>query len=542
MKFAKRIIALSLALAVSAGILAGCGGANSNAKVLRLNNSEEPGSLHPAIVQGSHESWILENIMEGLYKKDPGAKIVPGIAKEEATVSEDGLVYTFKLRDDAVWTNGDPVTAQDFEFSWKYTLNPNTPSNYSYQLYYIKGAEAFNTSKETDAAKLKELENAVGIKSLDDKTLEVTLERPTPYFLELTSFFTYLPVNKKVQEANANWDKEAETYVSNGPFTMTEWNHKQNIKLTKNETYYDKDKIKLEGVDFAMISDENTAWQMYQSGELHLTMPVPQEITAKLRAEGNDELNIAPDFTTYFYRFNTTRKPFNNVKVRKALAMAMDRTALVEKVVKGGQTPAYGFVTMGIPDENGNEFQTNNYFKEDFVEAKRLLEEGLKEEGMSLNTFSFTILYNTMESHKKIAEAIQDMWKKNLGVNVKLENVEFQVKLDREDKLDYDVSRSGWTGDYVDPMTFLDMFLSTSTQNDSGFANAEYDKLIHQAQSSNDQKVRMEAMRKAEKILMDEMPIIPIYFYTRPYVLKSNVEGVFDIVNRYPQFKYAEIK
>jgi oligopeptide transport system substrate-binding protein len=421
-------------------------------------------------------------------------------------------------------------------------LSPKTPSNYAYQLYYLKGAEEFNTSKETDPAKLKALEDKVGVKALDDKTLQVNLKSPTPYFLDLTSFYTYLPVDKKVQQADAKWDKEAKTYVSNGPFTLAEWNHKQSIKLAKNDKYYDKDRIKLNGVDFAMVADENTAWQMYQAGELDLVYPLPQEITAKLKNENNKELVIAPDLSTYFYRFNTTKKPFNNVKVRKALAMAINRTDLVDKVAMGGQTPAFGYTSLGIKDENGKEFQTNNYFKEDLTQAKQLLSEGLKEEGMDLSKFTFTILYNTSEGHKKIAEAIQDMWKKNLGVNVKLENVEFQVKLDREDKLDFEVDRSGWVGDYVDPMTFLDMFVSTGTQNDTGWKNADYDKFIKEAQTSNDQAKRMTAMRSAEKILMDEMPIMPIYYYTKPYTVKSNVTGLYDVVNRYPQYKYVEIK
>jgi oligopeptide transport system substrate-binding protein len=554
---------LSLMLAMSV-ILTGCfsqdqsdGKGSNNAsndkesnepKILHLNNNSEPGSLHPGKAQGTHDSWVLEHVMEGLTKKSPEGSIEPGMAKEW-TVSEDGLVYTFTLRDGVTWSNGDPVTAQDFEFAWKYALNPYTASEYAYQLYYLKGGAAFNSAnvKEGDPNKvtdeqLKALEDAVGVKALDEKTLQVTLEQPTPYFLDLTSFYTYYPVNKKVQEANPDWANEAATYVSNGAFKLVEWKHKESIKLVKNENYYDKDRINLDEVHFVILEDENTAWQMYRSGELDLVYPLPTDVIGQLSESQDPELIIGDDLATYFYRFNTTKKPFNNVKVRKALAMAIDRNAIVQYVTQGGQRGAYGLVPPGIPDVEGD-FQANtgNLFEENIEQAKQLLAEGLKEEGLTAMP-EFVILYNTSDAHKKIAEAIQEMWRKNLGVNVTLENVEFQVKIDREDALEYDVSRAGWIGDYVDPMTFIDMFVSNGQQNDTGWGNAEYDRLVNEAKTTMDQEVRMKNMHEAEKILMEEMPIMPIYFYTAPYAQKPYVKGIFKPVNRYPQFIYADIE
>ncbi|MBZ4645453.1 MAG: oligopeptide transport system substrate-binding protein [Petroclostridium sp.] len=509
-------------------------------KILRTNNQSEPGSLHPGKAQGTHDSWVLEHVFEGLTRKTPAGGIEAGVAKEWK-ISEDGLTYTFTLRDDAKWSNGDPVTAQDFEFAWKYALNPATASEYAYQLYYLAGAEAYNTTKETDAAKLKALEDAVGVKALNDKTLEVKLAQPTPYFLELVSFYTYYPVNKKVQEANKDWANEASTYVSNGAFKLAEWKHKESIKLAKNENYFDKDKIKLDGIEFVMLEDENTAWQMYRTGDLDLLYPIPADVTAQLNASKDPELVIGDDLSVYFYRFNNTKKPFNNVKVRKALSMAIDRKVIVESVAQGGERPAYGIVPPGIPDVQGDyQKNTGNLFEENVEKAKQLLAEGLKEEKM--DKLSFTLLYNTHDKHKKIAEAIQEMWRKNLGVEVTLENVEFQVKIDREDKLDYDVARAGWIGDYVDPMTFLDMFESKSQQNDTGWANADFDKLINQAKTTMDNSVRMKAMHDAEKIFIEEMPVMPIYFYTKPFTQKPYVKGVYTPVNRYPQFHYADIQ
>lgn len=549
----KTPVYLSLALSLSLAVT-GCGGGQKSAEpgkqgdtgsakqVLHMNNTEEPGSLHPGKAQGTHDSWPLEHMMEGLMKKDPSGKIVPGIAKDAPQVSPDGKTYTFTIRDDAKWSNGDPVTAQDFEYAWKYALNPATASEYAYQLYYLKGGEAYNTSKEKDAAKLKALEDAVGVKAKDDKTLVITLAAPTPYFTDLTSFYTYYPVDKKVQEKNPNWANEASTYVSDGPFKLVEWKHKQDIKMAKNENYYDKDKIKLDEIDWAEVADENTAWQMYKSGQLDIVYPLPTDVLGQLKSSNNPELHIAPDLSTYYYAFNTKKKPFDNVNIRKALSMAIDRNAIVTSVAQGGQKPAYGLVPPGIPDADGKDFQANggDYFKEDVAQAKELLAKGLKEEGLTAMP-KFTIVYNTNNGHKAIAEAIQEMWRKNLGVNVTLQNVEFQVKIDKGHKGDFEVLRDGWIGDFVDPMTFIDLFTKTSTQNDSAWTSPDYDKLAAIAKTSTDQAARMKAMHDAEKLMMDQMPIMPVYFYTKPYTLKPNVKGVFEVVNRYPQMMYAEI-
>lgn len=546
----RKLIFFVSTIVSAAMLLTGCGQAKAPAgqrtssterKILRVNNQTEPGSLHPGKAQGTHDSWIIEHVMEGLTKKSPDGKVVPGMA-QEWKISDDGLTYTFTLQDDIKWTNGDPVTAQDFEYAWKYALAPSTASEYAYQLYYLKGAEAFNTSTEKDPKKLKALEAAVGVKALEDKTLEVQLVKPTPYFIELQSFYTYLPVNKKVQEANPNWANEPSTYVSNGVFKISEWKHKESIKIVKSDSYYDKGKIKLDEIDFAMIEDENTAYQMYKSGDMDVAYPLPTDVIAQLKAVKDPEFVIAPDLATYFYRFNTTKKPFNNKKVRKALSMAIDRQAIVDNVTQGGQKPAFSYTPPGILDVKGDYQQnTGDLFKYDAAQAKKLLSEGLKEVGMHKMPV-VTITYNTMDAHKKIAEAIQEMWRKNLGIEVKLENVEFQVKIDREHKLDYDISRSGWIGDYVDPMTFLDMFESKSQQNDTGWKNSQYDALIQKAKSTMDTAARMKELHEAEKIFIDEMPIAPIYFYTKPYQAKSYVKGIFSPVNRYPQFQYADIQ
>ncbi|MFE4428085.1 peptide ABC transporter substrate-binding protein [Peribacillus butanolivorans] len=510
------------------------GGSSDSAKskVLNVNNSSEPGSLHPANAQGTHESWILEHTFEGLTKKTEEGKIVPGVA-ESWKISEDGLKWTFKLKDGLKWSNGDPLTANDFEYAWKYALKPETAADYAYQLYYLKGGEAYNSKKGK--------EEDVGVKATDDLTLEVTLEQPTPYFLDLTSFYTFYPIDKKVQEENPKWALDAKTHVSNGPFKLTEWKHKESLKIEKNENYYDKDKIKLDAVNFALIEDENTAWQMYQSGELDIAYPLPVDVQGQLVNSGDKEFKNGAELAVYYYNFNTKVKPFNNAKVRKALSMAIERKKITDNVAQGGQKPAYGVVPPGIPDASGD-FQENtgDLFAENVDEAKKLLKEGLAEEGMK-ELPDFSILYNTLDSHKKIAEAVQGMWRDNLGVEVTLENAEFQVKLDREKAGDFEISRAGWVGDYVDPMTFM-LWETDGAYNDADWSNKEYDKYLKEAKSTMEPKERMAALHKAEEVLIDEMPILPVYFYTKPYMVKSNVTGVYAPINAYPNFIYADKK
>ena len=310
--------------------------------------------------------------------------------------------------------------------------------------------------------------------------------------------------------------------------------------LAKNEHYYNKKAVKLSGIDFIISEDLNTNWQMYQNDEIQVDYDLPVDVIGKLKAEKNAELAIPTELATYFYRFNTTKKPFTNVKVRKALSMAIDRKALIDNVAQGGQLPAYALTPTGVPDAKG-EFRTNggDYFKENAEEAKALLAEGLKEEGM--DKLSFTITYNTSEQHKKIAEAIQQMWNK-LGVEVKLENVEMKVKVEREHALDFEVTRAGWIGDYIDPNTFLDLFTSWSTQNDTGWKNDKYDELIKNAANEFDVEKRMGYLHEAEKMIIEDFPIMPIYYYTRPMVVKPNLVGVVKAVNRDVNLVYADFK
>jgi len=529
-------VAIAMVLAVSV-LLTGCASKQpaASAKVMKtsFNAGAEPKTLDPAISTGVPESHLQTALFEGLTRIGEGEKVMPGIA-ESWKASADGTVITFKLRD-AKWSNGDAITAEDFKYSWLRALAPETASEYSYQLYYIKGAEDYNSKKGTA--------DAVGLKVVDPKTLEVTLAAPTPYFVALTAFHTLYPVNKKAVEASKEWSLKAETFVSDGPFKMQEWKHNDQVVVVKNENYWDAKNVKMSEITFKLLEDNKAALTAFESGQLDGTENIPTEDIDRLKA--SNVLKVDPYIGTYYYRFNVTKKPFDDVKVRKALAMAIDRKTLVEKVVKGGQKPAFAFTPPGMVDvEAGKDFRTvgGDFIKEDVAAAKALLAEAGYPDGKNWPA-DVTILYNTSSNHKLIAEAIQNMWKTNLGIDIKLRNEEWAVYLESQKTLNYNISRAGWIGDYADAMTFMDMFVTGGGNNQTGWSNAEYDKQIKDvANKSGDQKVRIPAMHAAEKVLMDEMPILPIYYYTNPWVLKANVKGVFRSSLGPIDYKFATVE
>lgn len=507
-------------------------------KILRTNNSSEPASLDPALAKGTHESWILQHAFTGLMSYDENGDLAPAMA-ESYDESDDGLTYTFHIREDAKWSNGDPVKASDFEYAWKRVVDPKLASDYAYQISnYVVGAEEYlNGDGSADD---------IGIKSIDDKTLEVKLKKPSPYFLGLTAFYTLYPVNQNVVEANADWAKDPTNteFVSNGPFKITGWDHNQKITLRKNPDWYRADEVKLDGIDLDIIEEQNTQYTKYEGGEYDFIINPPTAVVDKLIKEDNPELIIGGDVATYYYQFNNKEKPFNNAKVRNALSMAIDRKAIVENITKGGQIPAEGLVPFGFLDPDGKEFRdrNGNLIKEDKEKAKDLLEEGLAEEGMKLEDLNGTvILFNTNEAHRNIAQAVQQMWKQAFGVDFQLENAEFKVVIDRRKNGDYKISRAGWVGDYLDPNTMLDIMMTDNGNNDVFYSNKDFDKLMAEAGDSADNEFRFEKMAEAEKILIDDMPIIPIYFYTQPYMQKPYVSGIYKTNINYPTLTFADI-
>lgn len=525
-------VVLSVVLVLGA-LLAGCGtkSGNGGEQAFRMNLHSEPPTLDPGQSQDNISSTVLTALYEGLVQLDADNKPQPGMA-EKWDISDDKTKYTFHLRKDAKWSNGDPVTAHDFEFAWKRVLDPKAEPAppYAYQLYYLKNAQNYNVI-EDNPNHISD-PNQVGVKATDDYTLEVTLESPTPYFLGLTSFMTYYPVHTKTVQSNPAWASEANSIITNGPFKISQWKHNDSIELVPNENYYDKGNIHLTKVNLTMVNNASTELSMYETNQLDYTGKPTGEIPAdqlpKLKESKKDEMEIKGIASTYYYVFNTTAAPFDNVKIRKAFAMAIDRQEIVDKVTLAGELPAYGFVSPGISgaDKEYRQEYKDDFFKEDIEEAKKLLAEGMQEKGYA-KLPEITLIHNEGAGHKKVAEAIADMWNKKLGVSVKTEVQEWGVFLKNRTNLNYQIARAGWGADYNDPMTYMDLWTSTSGNNDSGWKNKEYDGLVKEATTSFDQKKRMESMSKAEKLLMDDMVILPIYYYSNVRLLKPGFQDIF---------------
>ncbi|MBF8984358.1 peptide ABC transporter substrate-binding protein [Lutibacter sp. B2] len=487
--------------------------------VLKWNLGSEPKTIDPQLNSASDGGHIINNMYEGLMREVDG-KLQPAAA-ERYEVSDDGLTYTFYLRDEK-WSDGEPIKASDFEYAWKRAIDPNLvpePAEYAFQLFYVKGAqEAYEGKGSLDD---------VGIKAIDDKKLQVTLNAPTEYFLELTSFYTYMPVRKDVVEKDPEgWAKNPELVVSNGPFKLKEYALGDKIVLEKNTNYYDVDKVKIDTIEAVMIVDESTALTAYESGELDvLDEKIPVQEIPRLK-ESDPTFKIIPQVGTYYYIFNVTKKPTDDIRVRKALTLAIDRKAIVEKITKAGQVPATGFVPPKLYDADKKEFRevAGDYGidpnKASVEEAKALLADAGYPDGKGLPEME--LIYNTSESHKAIAEAIQEMWKTNLGVNVKLTNQEWAVFQDTRHQGNFTIARAGWLGDYADPMTMLDLWLSYSGNNDAQWKKPEYDKLIEGAKKITG-KERFDLLYQAEKMMMDDMMVMPIYYYTKPVMVKERV-------------------
>ncbi|MEC2129675.1 peptide ABC transporter substrate-binding protein [Brevibacillus centrosporus] len=483
-------------------------------QVLRWNLHSEPPSADPGLAEDTTSAAVTKALFDGLTRIGPEGKPVEAVA-EKIDVSEDLKTYTFTLRE-SKWSNGEPVTAHDFEYAWKRALDPKTASNYAYQLYYIKNAEKANKGEGS-------LDD-VGVKAADDKTLKVELANPTPFFLELTAFQTYFPVNKKLIESNPNWAGDAKTHVGNGPFKLETWDHKSKMVMVKNENYWDKDNVKLDKINFSMVEDENTELSMFENGEIDWAgsplSSLPTDAMPALKDSG--KLQVKPVGATYWYKFNTEKPPFNNVKIRKAFAYSINRQTLIDNVLQANQQPAMAAVPPTMALNQGGYFKDN-----DQETAKQLLDEGLKELGMT-KLPPITLAYNTSEGHKKIAEAIQDQWRKNLGAEVKLENQEWKVYLETMHEGNYQVGRLGWSGDFNDPINFLELFKDKNGgNNDTRWENPKFKELLNQSAMEGDPEKRKAILGEAEKIMMDEMPIMPIYFYTHTWVKNDKVKGVY---------------
>ena len=505
-------------------------------QIYHHGNGSEPQGIDPHIVTGVPEHHILISLCEGLTIPNPNPDDMNGYmagTAESWSVSEDGREYIFNINKNARWSNGEPVTANDFVWSWKRILTASLGSQYPDMLYYLVGAYEYHNGLTDDFSQ-------VGVKAIDQKTLKVNLKNPTPFFLGLLSHYSTWPVHKEtvlkygdIDDRNGEWTRPG-NFVCNGPFQLQSWELNNKIIVEKNPYYYDASIVKLNEIHYYPVSNVMTEDRMFRAGQLHLTSTLPSQ-KCPIYIEENPNLRIDPYMGTYFYRINTNHEALKDVRVRKALAYSIDRELLVNKVTKCGQIPAYSFTP---PGSNGYEPKTQIPFDPEL--AKSLLEDaGYSDE----NPFpKLEILFNTNEDHRKIALAIQQMWQVNLGIEIELVNQDWKVYLNREMIGDFQISRAGWIGDYEDPNTFLDLMRPNRGNNKTGWENIEYDELVEKANTINNQSERYEMLYKAEEILIDNMPIIPLYTYVRSYQLSPDVKGFNPHIldHHHPKFIYLE--
>ena len=506
-------------------------------QIYHHGNGSEPQGIDPHIVTGVPEHHILISLCEGLTIPNPDPKdsngYIPGTA-ESWSISEDGKEYIFKLNKNAKWSNGEPVTADDFVWSWKRILTASLGSQYPDMLYYLEGAYEYHNGLTNNF-------DEVGVKALDTHTLKVNLKNPTPFFIGLLSHYSTWPVHKEtvlkygdIDDRNGEWTRPG-NFVCNGPFQLKTWELNNKIVVEKNPYYYDASIVRLNEIHYYPVSNVMTEDRMFRAGQLHLTSSFPTQKCPMYIEEKNPTFKIDPYMGTYFYRINTENKALSDVRVRKALAYSIDRKLLVDKVTQCGQIPAYSFTPPG-----SNGYQPSTEIPYDPILAKQLLAAaGYSPE----NPFpKLEILFNTNEGHRKVALAIQQMWQNELGIEVELVNQDWKVYLSREMVGDFQISRAGWIGDYEDPNTFLDLMRPNRGNNKTGWEDMDFDALIEKANTINDQNERYELLNKAEKILIENMPIIPLYTYVRVYQLSSDVKGFYPHIldHHHPKFIYLE--
>ncbi len=494
--------------------LSSCGKKDHSGFALKENGivlilDAEPKTFDPAYITGNIGIRVAAALFEGLtVYNEKTLEPEPGIA-ESWTVSEDGKIYTFSLKE-TKWSNGDPLTAQDFVFSWERVLNSETASEYAYMLFPIKNAVKYNKKK----CKFSD----VGIRA-EGNILTVTLENPTPYFLDLTSFVTYYPVNPSlVKLYGENWIQK-EHFMGNGPFVLEKHLMHDSITLRKNPEFHDAANVKLDKIVMKIIEDQVTGFNEYDAVKADIFTSVPTDIFANIKDSGRSDLHVYPMLATYFFRFNTKRKPFNDKLVRQAIALAVDNDKIVNDITGAGEKPASSFVP---PQTAGASSFTNPETYNPEKARELLTKAGFNEK----NPFpKVEYLYNTSEDHKKVARGLCDMLKKNLGIEIEPVNMEWKVYLKKTNDLDYDLCRSGWIGDYNDPLTFLNLYTSGNGNNRTGWGSREYDDLIKEIEKETDPGKRKELVLRCEEILADEMPIVPLYYYVSRIMFRPDKIG-----------------
>lgn len=533
----KHIIAKLFTL-ITISLVISCDTQNNAAKatdegILIMGNSAEPASLDPQVATGVVESNIIRSLFEGLCVEDPriDGSSVPGVA-ESWSANDDFTVWTFKLRESNQWSDGTPLTAEDFIFSYKRVLLPKFGAKYAGLLYLIKGSEDFNKGKTTDF-------NTVGVKALDDYTLEISLKAPTPFLPELTKHYTWFPVPKHailregpIDKKHTNWTDYGKI-VSNGPFKLKKWTFNYLIEVDRNPKYWDHENVKLNGIQFLPVSNFYTENRMFAAKQLHVTSTIPSEMIEYSKKNFAKNVRQETYLSSKFLRCHVHGK-LKDVRVREAISLAMPREDIVENLLKGGQKASYS-LTPPFGDYAPPKVSTFNLQR-----AKELMAEAGYPDGKGFPEID--ILTTKSESNVKIAEAIANILKRDLGIIVNIKKYEWQTYLAELSGLNYDLGTSGWTGDYIDPTTFLDMWRDGDGNNRTGWANKEYEAILDTAAQISDPKKRLAMLAEAEEMMLKEYPIINLNWNTSNYLLHEDVKGWYPLLLNSHPYKFVELR
>ncbi len=515
--------------------LAGCArretpaDAGIRTQTLLVGNAAEPADLDPEVINSFTDSHIVYTLFEGLTKLDAKTSLAFPAAADRWDASPDGLVYTFHIRPGTRWSNGDPLTADDFVYSFRRILTPAFAATYSYMLWPIRNAEAFNAGRITDFSK-------VGVDAPDPATLRVTLERPTPYLPVLASHNTWLPVHRPVIEKFGRMDEKGTKWtrpgnlVGNGAFTLAEWTPNSRVVVVKNPLYWNAAHTRLNRVEFFPFELAGTEEINFRSGQLHTTYALPTSKIAAYRTHNPPDLRIDPVLSTFYLFINVTRPPFDNAKLRRALSHALDREALSRDVMNGVYPPAHS-----LTPPNCGGYTARAQIADDFVEARHLLAEAGYPGGAGLPVIE--VQCYTTEVNLRVMEAIQAMWLRELGVHITIAQLEQKTLFQNQQSLNYTVAFSAWIADIPDPVTFLGTMVTGGGNNWAGWSNREYDRLIAEAASTADNGRRYELFQKAEAILLDDVPLIPLYFQNQVYAINPAVHGWTTTVLGFHEFE-----
>jgi len=523
------LVSLVLVLSLLFTACAGTGSSNSGKlDTLAVNVGPDPDTIDPALNSSVDGATMIIHAFEGLMTLDKNSVPVPGQAKSY-DVTDNDTTYTFHLRDNLKWNDGQPVKASDFVYSWNRAISPDTAADYAYMFDVIKGYD----------------EGKLDVTAPDDKTLVVKLKNAVPYFLELTAFPAYSPVRQDIVEANGDaWATDPKTYIGNGPYKMTDWVPGSHITFTKNKNYWNYKALGTENIKFVLMEDDVSILNAYKQNEILFADQMPQDEIDAWRDK--PDFHLEGQLGTYYISFNVKKAPLDNPKVRQALTLAVDRNYIVKNIGKSGQVPAGAYVPIGLSDsDKTKEFRAvgGDYYdpteaanEANLAKAKQLLTDAGYPDGKGLPAIEY--LYNEGTGHQQIGEALQNMWKK-IGVNVTLTSQEWNTFLNTRKNGEYQIARNGWLGDYNDPISFLDMWVTGGGNNDAQYSNPEYDSLIKNIKSSTDPAKRFQMMHQAEDLIFKDWMLCPIYYYVDLYLQNPSVTGMYTSPLGFKYFMYA---